>query len=132
MSPPERSPHPLRVLLADDNHINQRLGVAVIQQLGHRVTVVSDGLEALAAVERETFDVVLLDLEMPNLDGVGAAQAIHARHGADRPYLLALSASTPDDVRQACLSAGMDAFLSKPFSIDALARALAQVPVRGS
>lgn len=120
----------MRVLLAEDNPMSQRVGVILLKRLGHSVDTASDGLEVLAAIERATYDVVLLDIHMPNLDGFGAALEICRRWPHDRPYIIALTASAMDEDREAALAAGMDAYLSKPFTQEEFVDALARVPIR--
>jgi len=95
----------------------------MIRRLGHQVESAVDGLEAVERLERETFDLVLMDLQMPRLDGLEATRRIRARHGGDMP-VVALTANAFDEDRQACLDAGMDGHLTKPLRLDDLERAL--------
>lgn len=120
----------MRVLLAEDNPMSARVGVMLIQRLGHSVDTAGDGLEVLAALEQHTYDVVLLDIHMPNLDGFGTAMEICRRWPDERPYLIALTASAFDEDRVACLAAGMDAYLGKPFTKEEFVEALSRVPLR--
>ncbi|KAF0102924.1 MAG: multi-sensor hybrid histidine kinase [bacterium] len=117
----------LRILLAEDNLINQKLAVTLLSREGHRVEVVADGLAAVKAAQAASFDVVLMDMQMPELDGVGAARAIRAAEplGARLP-IIALTANAFDEDRDACLAAGMDGFLSKPIKREALLAAIDQ------
>jgi signal transduction histidine kinase/DNA-binding NarL/FixJ family response regulator len=115
--------HPLRILVADDNAMNRRVALAMLSHLGYDAATVDDGEAAVAAVERSPYDVVFLDLRMPGMGGLAAAQAIRARHGS-RPRLLALTASTFVDDRATCLAAGMEDVLTKPIQLDDLRRAL--------
>jgi CheY-like chemotaxis protein len=114
---------PPRVLVADDDAVSRRILVSVLRRLGIEATAVADGVDAVAAVQTGAFDVVLMDMHMPGLDGVAATQAIRALR-MEQPHILALTASTFDDDRAACLAAGMDGFLSKPCSMDRLRDAL--------
>ncbi len=121
VTPPGRDDHPvaagsgLRVLLAEDNPVNQLVAQLMLAKGGHLVDTVSNGQEALEAVCRAPYDVVLMDVQMPVLDGLGATRRIRAEVGADRqPHIVALTASALTDDRAACAAAGFDAFLSKP------------------
>jgi len=106
----------LRVLLAEDNAVNQRLTVRLLEKRGHTVTVVQAGTEALAAMRRQTFDVVLMDIQMPHMDGLEATQAIRAREQdtATRVPIVAMTAHAMQGDRERCLAAGMDGYVTKP------------------
>jgi PAS domain S-box-containing protein len=121
----------LRVLLAEDNEVNQKVGRLMLARLGHRVTVAGDGEQALAAVLAEPFDVVLMDMHMPVMDGLEATRRIRAALPADRPVIVAMTASVTTEDREACAAAGMDAYLPKPVRAPELAAALAGVTPRG-
>lgn len=132
---------PLRVLVADDNPVNQRLVRALLTRLGHQATAVGNGLEALRALEVSAtspgaapeIDVVLLDLNMPVLDGIGAAAEIGRRWpGPARPCLIAVTASVLEEDRARCAAVGMDGFVGKPFTLDQLAAALDGARRRGA
>ena len=112
----EKALRPLHVLLAEDNVVNQALAKRLLEKRGHTVIVVSDGSEALDALERESVDLVLMDVQMPVLDGFGATAAIRAREagtGARIP-IIALTAHAMKGDRERCLAAGMDEYASKP------------------
>ena len=106
----------LHVLLAEDNAINQRVAMRLLEKRGHRVTVAPSGRAALEAVERETFDLILMDVQMPDLDGIEAAAAIREREKKTGAYtpIVALTAFTMQDDRERCLAAGMDTYINKP------------------
>jgi len=113
--------HPLRVLLAEDNVVNQRVGVAQLKQLGYHPDVVANGLEALSAVHRQTYDVILMDVQMPEMDGLEASRRIvRDVEPGRRPQIIALTANVFRADREACVAAGMDGFLSKPLCLDEL------------
>ncbi|MBW0098084.1 response regulator [Pseudonocardia sp. KRD-184] len=115
---------PLRILVAEDHPVNQRLVLLQLARLGQRADVVSDGAEAVAAVQRREYDVVLMDVRMPDVDGVTAARRIRALLGARGPRIVAVTADASPGDRDACLAAGMDDHLTKPLQPAELARAL--------
>ena len=117
----------MRVLLAEDNAINRKLALRQLNNLGYHADVVENGLEALAALDAGTYDVVLLDMHMPVMDGCQAALTIRqheAQLGKRRQTLIALTASASGSDREKCLSSGMDDFLGKPVRQDELAKTL--------
>jgi CheY-like chemotaxis protein len=106
----------LRILLAEDNQVNQRLAVRLLEKRGHRVVVASNGREALEALERHKFDLVLMDVQMPELDGLETTAAIRQKErttGLHQP-VIALTAHAMKGDREKCLAWGMDGYLSKP------------------
>jgi signal transduction histidine kinase/ligand-binding sensor domain-containing protein/ActR/RegA family two-component response regulator len=118
----------LRVLLAEDNVVNQRLAKRLLEQRGHTVYVAANGCEALAVMDREEVDIVLMDLQMPEMDGFQATAAIRASErvkGGHVP-IVALTAHALTGDRENCLSSGMDAYLAKPYSNEDLQRVLAE------
>lgn len=122
----------LRILLAEDDPVNQRVAVAMLRKLGHHAIVVDDGQQALDRLETETFDLVLMDVQMPRLDGYAATQAIRARAaatGAQRLPIVAMTAHAIKGDRERCLDADMDDYLSKPIRLAELAAALDRVLV---
>jgi signal transduction histidine kinase/DNA-binding response OmpR family regulator len=121
--------HPLRVLVAEDNLVNQKVALAMLSHLGYRADLASDGIEAVEAVRRVPYDVVFMDLQMPELDGVGATRQIIAEHpNGRRPRIVALTANAYEEDREACLAAGMDDYVSKPLKAETLQEALLRVP----
>ncbi len=126
-SPPEGQ-RALRVLLAEDNLVNQRLDAALLERRGHRVVVVPNGKEAVAAYESCPFDVIFMDAQMPEMDGFEATAAIRQLEvpGARTP-IVALTAHAMKGDRERCLEAGMDHYLSKPLEADKLTEVLAEV-----
>jgi CheY-like chemotaxis protein/anti-sigma regulatory factor (Ser/Thr protein kinase) len=127
---PVRSLEGLRVLVAEDNVINQRVALRLLERLAIVPRLVANGLEACAAVEAERFDVVLMDLQMPELDGFEATRRIRAAQATPQPVIIALSANAMVEDRHAALDAGADAFLAKPITLDALALGLHEVRAR--
>ncbi|HEX8032043.1 MAG TPA: response regulator, partial [Vicinamibacterales bacterium] len=119
--------HPLRVLVAEDNGVNQKVALAMLRMLGYRADLAANGQEAVDAVRRVPYDVVLMDLQMPELDGVDATRQIIAEHPPGRrPRIVALTANAFEDDREACLAAGMDDYVSKPLKTDTLEAALSR------
>ena len=113
--PTLRDRHPLRILVAEDNVVNQKVAVSMIQRLGYRADLAANGREAVEAVRRVPYDVVFMDLQMPELDGLAAMREIHNEHpNVRRPRIVALTANAFEEDRDACLAAGMDDYLSKP------------------
>ena len=111
----EAAPGTLRVLVADDNSLNQNLLRRLVSSLGHKVDVVSNGQEAVAAVAQHPYDVVLMDVLMPEMDGLAAAEAICRRWPrGNRPRLVALTGMAGPGDRERCLKAGYDDYMSKP------------------
>jgi PAS domain S-box-containing protein len=118
---------PLRILVAEDNVVNQQLALLLLAKLGYRAEVTANGLEALQALEREPYDVVLMDVQMPTMDGLEATRRIHQRWPEGRrPHVIAATAGAMQEEREACLAAGMDDYLSKPIRVEELAAALSR------
>jgi two-component system sensor histidine kinase/response regulator len=106
----------LRVLLAEDNPVNQRLATRLLEKRGHRDVVASNGRQALEALERASFDLVLMDVQMPEMDGFEATAAIREKEKANGQHLpvIAVTAHAMKGDRERCLAAGMDGYLAKP------------------
>jgi signal transduction histidine kinase/DNA-binding response OmpR family regulator len=125
--------HPLRILLAEDNVVNQKLALRLLQQMGYRADVASNGIEAVESVRRQVYDVVLMDVQMPEMDGLDAARTICARWSArERPRIVAMTANAMQGDREMCIAAGMDDYLTKPIRVEHLVEALNQVQARGT
>ncbi|MFO0929545.1 MAG: response regulator [Gemmataceae bacterium] len=118
---------PLQILLVDDNLINQTVAARLLEKAGHRVTVAGNGAAAVAEVDRQAFDVVLMDVQMPEMDGFQATEAIRRRERpTDRRLpIIALTANALAGYREQCLGAGMDGYVTKPFQIPVLFREIA-------
>jgi CheY-like chemotaxis protein len=123
--------HPLRILLAEDNVVNQKLALRLLSQMGYRADLASNGIEAIESVERQTYDVVLMDVQMPEMDGLEASKRITARWAADmRPRIIAMTANAMAGDRELCMAAGMDDYVTKPIRVEALVQALYQAHQR--
>lgn len=117
--------HPLHILLAEDNRINQKVGLSMLSKLGFRADVAANGLEVLDALERQHYDVILMDVQMPEMDGLETTKAIIQRARQDeRPYIVALTANALAGNREAYLEIGMDDYLSKPIKLESLRQVL--------
>jgi PAS domain S-box-containing protein len=141
--------HPLRILLAEDNRVNQKVALLMLQRMGYRADVAGNGLEALEALSRQPYDVVLMDVHMPELDGLEATRRIRQSALANRsqdspkaqtlspallvapllscqPRIIAMTANAMRGDREICLDAGMNDYISKPIQIEELAQALSK------
>jgi CheY-like chemotaxis protein len=123
--------HPLRILLAEDNVVNQKLALRILTQMGYRADLAANGVEAVESVVRQTYDVVLMDVQMPEMDGLEAARRINAQgQNGKRPRIVAMTANAMQGDREMCLAAGMDDYITKPIRVDQLVDALMRVPAR--
>ena len=116
------STRPLRILLAEDNLVNQRLTVRILEKRGHTVVVAANGQEALKNIARDRFDLILMDIQMPVMDGLETTRMIraHEEHALGRTPIIAMTAHAMKGDREKCLAAGMDDYLSKPFNTNDL------------
>lgn len=113
--------HPLRILLAEDMVVNQKVALLTLKQLGYRADVANNGLEVIEALERQAYDVVLMDVQMPEMDGLTATREVCQRWSPeDRPHIIAMTANAMQGDREMCLDAGMDAYITKPVRIHEL------------
>jgi CheY-like chemotaxis protein len=132
-SPPPSRPE--RLLLAEDNAVNQRVALLMLAKLGFRADVAANGKEVMQAVDRQRYDIILMDVQMPEMDGLETARAIGQRwpDRKQRPRIIAITANAMMGDREACLAAGMDDYVSKPMKTAelsaALERARASLPV---
>ena len=123
----ETSPATLRILLAEDNAVNQTVALRLLERLEHRADVVADGHQVLERLERVPYDVILMDVQMPRMDGLEASRAVCARWpSGQRPRIIAMTAEAMEGDRERCLAAGMDDYLAKPIRLEELRRALAE------
>jgi PAS domain S-box-containing protein len=122
--------HPLRILLAEDNAVNQKLALRLFSLMGYDVDVAANGLEAVDAVERQPYDVVFMDVQMPEMDGLEATRQIRARRPDSGPRIVAMTANAMEGDREACIAAGMDDYVGKPIRVHELLEALEKTPAR--
>jgi CheY-like chemotaxis protein len=112
--------HPLRILVAEDNTVNQRVALIMLSRLGYTADLVSDGQQALNAIEKAAYDLILMDIQMPIMKGTDAARLIREKLGAKRPVIFALTAEVVEGDKKRFLGLGFDAYLSKPLQIGKL------------
>jgi signal transduction histidine kinase/CheY-like chemotaxis protein/HPt (histidine-containing phosphotransfer) domain-containing protein len=130
--PSSRAVQRLRVLVAEDQPVNRRVVATMLERLGHDVVLAANGVEAVAAVGTDSFDAILMDMHMPRMDGLEATRRIRAALGGDDVLVLGVTANAAEDDRQACLVAGMNEVLTKPFTLQQLAAQLKRVTVTAS
>lgn len=115
---------PLRILLAEDNVVNQKVALHILRRMGYRADVAANGLEVLTALRQQPYDIVLMDVQMPEMDGLETSRRIHQEWTNQRPRLVAMTANAMQGDREVCLAAGMDDYISKPIRIEELVRVL--------
>ncbi|MBI3347836.1 MAG: response regulator [Burkholderiales bacterium] len=131
LDPQMAARHPLRILLAEDNGVNQKLALRLLEQMGYRADLAGNGREAVDSVARQAYDLLLMDVRMPEMDGLEATRQIVSRWPpGQRPRIVAMTANALNGDRPQCLAAGMDDHLSKPLRVEALVAALADTPAR--
>jgi CheY-like chemotaxis protein/HPt (histidine-containing phosphotransfer) domain-containing protein len=124
---------PLRILLVEDNPANQKLADYILRERGHRVEIAGDGQEAIYLAGEHRYDVILMDVQMPEMDGLEATAVIRSREGgADRVPIVALTAHSMKSDRERCLAAGMDAYLSKPIKREELIETVERLGEKGN
>ena len=124
------SRNPLKILLAEDNAVNQKLALRLLEQMGYRADVASNGLEAVESVARQKYDVILMDVQMPEMDGLEATRQIVANWSNNHPRIIGLTANALEGDREMCLAAGMADYISKPIRVEELVAALERAGVK--
>jgi CheY-like chemotaxis protein len=123
---------PLQILVAEDNPVNQKVILALLKRLGYEADLVNNGLETLAALKHRRYDLVLMDVQMPELDGLDATRQIVQTSSPDqRPWIIALTANAMQGDRETCLQAGMNDYLNKPLRLEALSQAIHRYATSG-
>ena len=123
---------PLRILLAEDNVINQKVGLLMLSKLGYRGDLATNGREAVEAAQRTEYDLILMDIQMPELDGMAAMRALREKFGSHAPYIVVLTAEAMEGDRERFLAMGFDDYLSKPLRPEDLQNVLRRVPSRAA
>ena len=121
--------NPLRILLAEDLLVNQKLALRLLEQMGYRADVASNGIEAIESIERQPYDVILMDVQMPEMDGLEATRQIRKKD-LSQPFIIAMTANAMAGDREICLEAGMDLYISKPIRVPELITVLELVKAR--
>ncbi|MGC1393131.1 MAG: response regulator [Coleofasciculaceae cyanobacterium] len=121
--------HPLKILLAEDNIVNQKVALLLLAQMGYQADVALNGIQVLEALHRQSYDVILMDMQMPEMDGLTATRSICQQWQKEvRPRIIAMTANAMEGDREACLAAGMDDYISKPIRTETLVQALINSP----
>jgi PAS domain S-box-containing protein len=127
LNPEMAAVHPLRILLAEDNVVNQKLVIRLLQQMGYRADLAFNGLEAIDALKRQVYDVVLMDVQMPEMDGLEATHMIRLSSELKQPHIIGLTANAMQGDREMCMDAGMDDYITKPIRVHELVSSLEKV-----
>ncbi len=116
---------PLRILLAEDNTVNQKLALKILERMGYRADVAANGLEVLESLKRQHYDLVFMDVQMPEMDGLEATRRIRSTFAPDKqPHIVAMTANAMQGDREACLAAGMNDYVSKPIQVKELQKSI--------
>jgi CheY-like chemotaxis protein len=127
----DRNTQPALILLVEDHPINQKLAMALLGRMGYRVELAENGLLAVQAAADRAFDLILMDMQMPEMDGLEAARRIRGQAGPNQgTFIIALTANAMESDKEACRAAGMNDYLSKPFNREALAQCIARALAR--
>lgn len=122
--------YPLSILLAEDNMVNQKLAMLTLEKMGYKMDVAANGLEVLDAIDRQHYDLIFMDIQMPEMDGVRATKEILEKYGNNRPFIVAMTANAMEGDRERFIEDGMDDYISKPISISAIKNMLIKVSAR--
>ncbi len=116
--------YPMKILLAEDNPVNQQLGIRLLEKLGYRADVAGNGIEVIESLKRQAYDLILMDVQMPEMDGHEASKRIRSNKRLPQPVIIALTANVFTEDKKMCLAAGMDDFVGKPILLQELVEAL--------
>ena len=129
LDPGHADRHPLRILLVEDNVVNQKLATRMLSRMGYEADIAANGLEAIEAVERQSYDLVLMDVQMPEMDGIEATRKIVGNTPLEtRPWIVAMTANAMDGDRERCIEAGMNGYIAKPIRVQELVAAILGAP----
>ncbi len=121
----------MHILLAEDNPVNQKVALRMLERIGFSADVANNGLEALDALEQKKYDIILMDMQMPEMDGLEATRRIVEKYDESiRPYIIALTANAMQGDRERCIAAGMNDYISKPIRMEDLHEAFDRCPVK--
>ncbi len=123
--------YPLKILLTEDNLVNQRVALRILERMGYRADVAANGKEAIESLERQDYDVILMDVQMPEMDGLQASRIINERWPDTRPTIIAMTAGAMKSDRDKCFDAGMDDYITKPVKVQELESALKRAKEQG-
>ena len=133
VEPPAGERSRLQILMAEDNPVNLKVALLMLRNLGYEADVATNGVEVLAAIERRSYDMILMDVQMPEMDGFEATRLIHQSLAAEqRPTIIAMTAHALRGYREKCLAAGMDDYISKPIKLEPLQAILRRVEKQSS
>ena len=121
------SDFPLRILLAEDNAVNQKLAVLTLKKMGYNADIAANGLEVIEALQRQDYDLIFMDIQMPEMDGIEATKAVIEQYGKDRPTIIAMTANAMEGDREKFLEAGMDDYVTKPINLRIIQNMLRKV-----
>lgn len=121
----------MQILLAEDNPVNQKVALRMLKRIGHEADIANNGVEVLKALEEKRYDIILMDMQMPEMDGLEATRQIVQKYAEDvRPYIIALTANAMHGDRERCIAAGMNDYVSKPIRVEDLQNAFDRMPTR--
>ena len=119
----------MHILLAEDNPVNQKVALRMLKRIGHEADIANNGVEVLKALEEKRYDIILMDMQMPEMDGLEATRQIVKKYSEDvRPYIIALTANAMHGDRERCIAAGMNDYVSKPIRVEDLQNAFDRMP----
>ncbi len=108
----------IKILIAEDNPINQKLALRMLEKIGHKADTVSNGLEVIERLKTNKYDIIFMDIQMPEMDGIEATKHIISNYKDSKPQIIAMTANAMKEDRDICLNSGMDDYISKPVSIN--------------